>query len=77
MRLPVWFTWTAGEDLIVHGTVDSPPRFGVGRGYILGYRCHGTFQGRDFNSRGYMEYIDNESADRAAADYPARRVTGN
>ncbi|MCP2293316.1 hypothetical protein APR08_006279 [Nocardia amikacinitolerans] len=69
MRLPVRFTWTAGDDLIVHGTVDSPPRFGVGRGYILGYRCHGNFQGREFDSRGYMEYIDNEQANRAAPDY--------
>lgn len=69
MRLPVQFTWTAGKDLVVHGTVDSPPRFGVGRGYILGYRCQGKFQGREFDSRGYMEYIDNEPANRAAPDF--------
>jgi hypothetical protein len=69
MRLPVRFRWTAGRDLIVEGTVDSPPRFGVGRGYILGYRCHGAFQGRRFESRGYMEYIDTEAADRAAPDF--------
>lgn len=69
MRLPVRFTWTAGTDLLVHGTVDSPPRFGVGRGYILGYRCRGSFQGREFDSRGYMEYIDNELANRSAPDF--------
>ncbi len=75
MRLPVRFTWAAGEDLVVHGVVDSPPRFGVGRGYIVGYRCQGSFQGQAFDSRGYMEYIDCEAANRAAPDFrvtPAR-----
>ncbi len=71
MRLPVRFTWTAGDDLLVHGTVDSPPRFGVGRGYILGYHCHGIFGGETFDSRGYMEYIDKEAVNRAAADFLA------
>ena len=71
MRLPVRFTWTAGTELVVHGTVDSPPRFGVGRGYILGYQSEGTFQGRDFHARGYMEYIDCEAADRASPDFPS------
>lgn len=75
MRLPVRFTWTAGADLLVHGIVDSPPRFGVGRGYILGYRCHGNFQGREFDSRGYMEYIDNELANRSAPDFLAKFAT--
>ncbi|QIS02631.1 hypothetical protein F5X71_10145 [Nocardia brasiliensis] len=64
MRLPVRFTWTAGTDLILHGVVDSPPRFGVGRGYIIGYHCHGTFQGRGFTSRGYLEYVDAAAVDR-------------
>lgn len=58
MRLPVRFTWRAGTEFRVHGTVDSPPRFGVGRGYIVGYRCEGTHRGKDFAARGYMEYID-------------------
>ncbi|OBK23579.1 hypothetical protein A5635_19125 [Mycobacterium asiaticum] len=72
MRLPVSFRWTAGRDLAVEGAVDTPPRFGVGRGYIVGYQCHGHFQGRPFESRGYMEYIDTEAADRAAPDFLAR-----
>lgn len=69
MRLPVRFRWTVGADLTVDGIVDSPPRFGVGRGYIIGYQCQGTYRGREFSARGYMEYIDTEAADRAADDY--------
>ncbi|MFD6397478.1 DUF6670 family protein [Nocardia sp. NPDC060249] len=69
MRLPVRFRWTAGTELVVEGTIDSPPRFGVGRGYILGYRCEGTYRGTAFRSRGYMEYIDSEAANRAAPDF--------
>lgn len=69
MRLPVRFTWTAGRDLAVEGIVDSLPRFGVGRGYILGYQCHGHFRDQRFESRGYMEYIDTEAANRAAPDF--------
>jgi len=55
--------------MILEGTVDSPARFGVGRGYILGYRCHGRFQDRRFESRGYIEYIDTEAVNRAAPDF--------
>lgn len=65
MRLPTRFTWTAGDVLTVHGTVDSPPRFGVGLGYIIGYSCEGEYRGRSFESRGYMEYVDCEEVDRA------------
>ncbi|NMN97187.1 DUF6670 family protein [Antrihabitans stalactiti] len=79
MRLPVRFTWTAGSELVVHGTIDSPPRFGVGRGYILGYRCEGSYQGASFEARGYMEYIDCEAVNRAAPDFAvtSRRETGS
>jgi hypothetical protein len=73
MRLPIRFTWTAGDDLALRGTVDSPPRFGVGRGYIIGYRCEGVIRGQRFASRGYMEYIDAEPINRVAPDFDPRR----
>jgi hypothetical protein len=69
MRLPVRFTWTAGDVLTVHGTVDSPPRFGIGRGYILGYSCEGEYRGRPFQARAYMEYVDVEAVDRASREF--------
>jgi len=69
MRLPTRFTWTAGDVLTVHGTVDCPPRFGVGLGYIVGYSCEGVYRGRPFESRGYMEYVDCESVDRARPEF--------
>ncbi|CAM3974906.1 DUF6670 family protein [Smaragdicoccus niigatensis] len=74
MRLPVRFRWTAGSELTVDGVVDSPPRFGVGLGYILGYRCQGTYRGTSFEARGYMEYIDKEAANRAAPDFVHTRT---
>ena len=70
MRLPTRFTWTAGDVLVVHGTVDTPPHFGVGRGYILGYSCKGEYRDRPFQTRGYMEYIDCEAVDRARPEFP-------
>lgn len=70
MRLPTRFTWTAGDVLTVHGTVDSPPRFGVGLGYIIGYSCEGQYRGSAFESRGYMEYVDCEAVDRARPGFP-------
>jgi hypothetical protein len=69
MRLPDRFTWSAGDVLTVQGSIDSPPRFGVGRGYILGYSCQGEYRGRPFQSRGYMEYIDCEAINRARAGF--------
>lgn len=69
MRLPVRFRWIAGTELTVDAIVDSPPRFGVGLGYILGYHCHGTYRGKAFTSRGYMEYVDKEAVNRAAPDF--------
>lgn len=74
MRLPTRFTWTAGDVLTVHGTVDSPPRFGVGRGYILGYSCEGEYRGRAFHARGYMEYIDCEAVHRARPGFRSSTV---
>ncbi|WP_433654383.1 DUF6670 family protein [Nocardia sp. CA-128927] len=69
MRLPTRFTWTAADVLVVHGIVDSPPRYGVGRGYIIGYSCEGNYRGRPFDARGYMEYIDREAVDRADPEF--------
>jgi hypothetical protein len=63
---PVTDPW----DVTVYGTVDSPPRFGVGLGYIIGYSCEGDYRGRTFASRGYMAYVDRESVDRARPGFP-------
>ncbi|MFW2057988.1 DUF6670 family protein [Acinetobacter haemolyticus] len=57
------FRWTitAKEqklNFIINGTVDTPMVFGLGRGFIGGYRWEGSISGVDTKGRGYIEYVD-------------------
>ncbi|HSW11502.1 MAG TPA: DUF6670 family protein [Solimonas sp.] len=63
MRLPQRFRWSAagddGEPLLeLQGEVDTPFTFGLGSGYVGGYRYAGNYRGRKISGRGYIEYID-------------------
>jgi hypothetical protein len=62
MRLPQRFRWTARDGasalLDIEGTVDTPFTYGLGSGYVGGYRYSGRYQGRAVAGRGYIEYID-------------------
>ncbi|KVN03210.1 MULTISPECIES: DUF6670 family protein [unclassified Burkholderia] len=65
MRLPQRLPWTARDGagrpwLELRGTIDSPWRFGHGRGYVASYRFDGFTKGRAYSGRGYIEYVDCE-----------------
>ncbi|VWD40584.1 hypothetical protein BLA18112_06743 [Burkholderia lata] len=66
MRLPHRVSWVARDSagvpwLELSGTIDSPWRFGHGRGYVSSYRFEGVFKGREYTGRGYIEYVDCEA----------------
>lgn len=42
----------------INGTVDTPMVFGLGRGFIGGYKWKGTRAGIATEGRGYIEYVD-------------------
>lgn len=61
--LPKEFTWDVrdnqGNSLFeINGTVDTPMLFGLGMGFIGGYRWEGTRDGKPMKGRGYIEYVD-------------------
>lgn len=61
--LPDSFTWEVldpnGNRLFeVNADVDTPMVFGLGMGYIGGFRWHGTRDGQPAEGRGYWEYVD-------------------
>ncbi|MBF6428523.1 hypothetical protein IU440_27980 [Nocardia cyriacigeorgica] len=58
MQLPRRFRWGVRDRLTVTGTYDTPPRFGVGRGYIAGYHAEVDLDTHHTTTRGYAEYID-------------------
>lgn len=58
MLLPRRFRWGVRDRVEVVGTYDTPLRFGVGRGYIAGYRADVDIDGRPRHARGYAEYVD-------------------
>lgn len=62
MRLPARLSWRvadAGKALLeLDGIVDSPWRYGHGKGYVSHYRYSGRFEGRPVEGRGYIEYVD-------------------
>nr|WP_051757329.1 DUF6670 family protein [Nocardia sp. NRRL WC-3656] len=58
MLLPRRFRLGVRDRVEVVGTYDTPGRFGVGRGYIAGYRADVDIDGRHITTRGYAEYID-------------------
>ncbi|TCJ95707.1 DUF6670 family protein [Nocardia alba] len=67
MRVPRQLRWrvrdaTGAQILILDAEVDSPLRYGHGRGYVGAYTYRGTWQGRSsVAGSGYMEWIDCES----------------
>ncbi|MCV7360167.1 DUF6670 family protein [Mycolicibacterium neworleansense] len=58
MLLPHRFRLGVRDRVEVIGTTDTPARFGVGRGYIAGYRANIEIDGRRINTRGYSEFVD-------------------
>jgi hypothetical protein len=58
MLVPRRFRWGVRDRLTVTGTYDTPPRFGVGRGYIAGYHAEVDLDAHHTTTRGYAEYID-------------------
>lgn len=64
MRVPDRFRWTvrdgAEEVVAVEAVVDSPLRYGHGRGYVGAYTYSGVFRGRPVSGSGYFEWVDCE-----------------
>lgn len=63
MWLPETFAWRVrdrrGRTLFaIDATVDTPMLFGIGTGYVGGYRWEGERDGRPASGRGYIEYVD-------------------
>ncbi|GEE00880.1 hypothetical protein nbrc107696_13260 [Gordonia spumicola] len=65
MRVPQTMRWTVrdGDALVfaIDATVDSPLRFGHGRGYVAAYTYSGEFRGASVDGSGYMEWVDTRS----------------
>lgn len=62
-RLPKTFQWDIrdpqGRSLFeINATADTPMLFGLGNGFIGGYRWEGTRDGAPASGRGYLEYVD-------------------
>lgn len=69
MRLPKLFSWTvrdAGETVLdIRCMIDSPWRFGHGRGYVACYHFEGHYRNKAHTGSGYIEYIDCETVGHA------------
>jgi len=57
MRLPSVTRFTA-QDLDVRAEMDTTFTFGLGSGFVTGFRHETTWRGERVSGRGYMEYID-------------------
>ncbi|GAA4395789.1 DUF6670 family protein [Tsukamurella soli] len=62
MRVPARLRWRVCDGdatvLTLDGVVDSPLRYGHGRGYVGAYTYTGGFRGRDVSGSAYLEWID-------------------
>ncbi|WP_408066073.1 DUF6670 family protein [[Mycobacterium] zoologicum] len=62
MRLPAGLRWVVrdrGQEILtVDGAVDSPMRFGHGRGYSGAYSYTAKFRGEPVEGSGYIEWVD-------------------
>lgn len=61
--LPETFLWAVrdheGQSLFeIRATVDTPMLFGLGQGFVGGYRWEGSRNGEAARGRGYIEYVD-------------------
>lgn len=51
----------AGEPLLaLDCTVDTPMRYGHGRGYVGAYTYSGEYVGRPLNGSGHIEWVDTQ-----------------
>lgn len=69
MLMPRRFRLGVRDRVTVVGTYDTPGRFGVGLGYIAGYRAQVDVDGRHIDTRGYAEFVD-------VTDEGTRRLSG-
>ncbi|MBB3036859.1 hypothetical protein FHU29_001293 [Hoyosella altamirensis] len=64
MRVPAKLRWTVrenGDDLLhFDADVDSPLRYGHGRGYVGAYTYSGVWNGEPVTGTGYLEWVDCE-----------------
>ncbi|MBF6215455.1 hypothetical protein IU433_30345 [Nocardia puris] len=64
MRVPARMRWTVrdgGADLLaLEAEVDTPLRWGHGRGYVGAYSYSGSWSGRAISGSGYLEWVDCE-----------------
>lgn len=62
MRIPSVTRFTARDDrgvaLDVRAELDTTLTFGLGSGFVTGFRHESTWRGEPISGRGYMEYID-------------------
>lgn len=62
MRLPAVTRFTARDEtgvvLDVRAELDTTFTFGLGSGFVTGFRHESTWRGEKFTGRGYQEYID-------------------
>lgn len=63
MRIPRRLTWTVRDShghlvLAIDGLVDSPLRYGHGRGYVGAYSYTGEYQGDPVGGSAYVEWVD-------------------
>lgn len=61
--LPLVFEWHFYDkdddiEMRIVGEVDTPMLFGLGNGFIGGYKWYGSKNGVDIEGRGYIEYVD-------------------
>lgn len=65
MRLPAVTRFTASDDtglvLDVRAELDTTFTFGLGSGFVTGFRHETTWRGEKITGRGYQEYIDRRS----------------
>lgn len=68
MRVPARIRWTARNDagtvLELDARIDSPWRFGHGRGYVGAYTYTGNFRGAEVDGSGYIEWVDVQAEPR-------------
>lgn len=61
---PRTFRFGVRDLITVTATSDTPPRYGVGRGYISGYTAEVELDEQTFTTRGYAEYVNVHSKAR-------------
>ncbi|MDF3338755.1 hypothetical protein P3H80_15065 [Mycolicibacterium septicum] len=65
MFVPQRFQWTVTDDdnlpvLTLDCSVDTPLRYGHGRGYVGAYSFRGMYLGKPVDGSGYLEWIDTQ-----------------